>query len=290
MKYDKSNSTPEPLYEFIQPAREGGIRCYYTMDQGSYVPNHWHDALEVIYLLEGALTVTLNNQIHYLTKGHFIILSPKVPHSTTCIHGNKAILIQLPSDFLAAYLPNDENLYFQNNQNGNSIDSSTKLEELILIMAELKHRNSISSQVLFQSKLFEFLYVLLEYFSTSISPEKQKQRSKNLLRLESSLTYIQENYTKSISLHEIATVASLQPEYFCRLFKKTMGITYLTYINELRLSHIYRDLLQSNLPLVRLLENHGFTNYKLFRRMFFEHFQMTPGELRNQKYQITTDL
>ncbi|MBN2222867.1 MAG: helix-turn-helix transcriptional regulator, partial [Vallitaleaceae bacterium] len=221
-----------------------------------------------------------------LTEGHFIIISPKVPHSTKCIQGNKAILIQLPSDFLTSYLPNYENLYFQSPETDNSgfaSDSSLKLQKLILAMAELKHQNSTSSQVLFQSKLFEFLYVLLEDFTIPISPETQKQRSKNLLRLESSIQYIQENYSKAISLKEIAKVATLQPEYFCRLFKKTMGVTYLTYINELRLSYIYRDLLLTDFPLVKLLETYGFSNYKLFRRMFFEHFQMTPGKLRKSR-------
>lgn len=88
---------------------------------------------------------------------------------------------------------------------------------------------------------------------------------------------------------QISKIASLQPEYFCRFFKKHMGCTYLEYINEIRLSHIYHDLSATDHPLYQLLEMHGFKNYKMFRRMFQEHFHTTPGalrkELRNQKYQ-----
>ena len=62
-----------------------------------------------------------------------------------------------------------------------------------------------------------------------------------------------------------------------------MGITFLEYQNELRLSHIYRDLLTTDDAIHLILERHGFTNYKLFRRMFFEHFEMTPTEVRKNR-------
>ncbi len=59
-----------------------------------------------------------------------------------------------------------------------------------------------------------------------------------------------------------------------------MGKTYLEYLNEIRLSHIYKDLMQTDLPLKTILENNGFTNYKLFRQLFYENFHTTPGEYR----------
>ena len=67
---------------------------------------------------------------------------------------------------------------------------------------------------------------------------------------------------------------------FLSLFQKNMGVTYFQYLNEIRLSHIYRDLTSTDLPLKVLLEKHGFTNYKLFRKMFYEQFATTPGEYR----------
>ena len=51
-----------------------------------------------------------------------------------------------------------------------------------------------------------------------------------------------------------------------------MGVTFLEYQNEYRLSFIYKDLINTKAPVHVILERHGFTNYKLFRRMFQEHF------------------
>lgn len=78
-------------------------------------------------------------------------------------------------------------------------------------------------------------------------------------------------------------MAILQPTYFCRMFKKYMGVTFLEYQNELRLSKIYQDLLHTDDPVNEILERHGFTNYKLFRRMFQEHFGDTPLHVRKKR-------
>ncbi|MFR3842063.1 MAG: helix-turn-helix domain-containing protein [Mediterraneibacter faecis] len=58
------------------------------------------------------------------------------------------------------------------------------------------------------------------------------------------------------------------------------GNHFLEYQNELRLSFIYQDIISTDDSIKDILERHGFTNYKLFRRMFFEHFKASPTEVR----------
>ena len=90
-----------------------------------------------------------------------------------------------------------------------------------------------------------------------------------------------EHYNERISLKKIAGIAAFEPKYFCRFFKKHMGVTFLEYQNELRLSRIYEDIIHTDGKISDILEKHGFTNYKLFRRMFDARFHMTPTQLRN---------
>lgn len=59
-----------------------------------------------------------------------------------------------------------------------------------------------------------------------------------------------------------------------------METTYLEYLNSYRLSRIYRDLIATDLPVGTLAEKHGFTNDKLFHRLFRERFHTTPLQLR----------
>ena len=85
-----------------------------------------------------------------------------------------------------------------------------------------------------------------------------------------------------ISIAMIASLVHLQPEYFCRKFKRLMGQTYLEYLNDVRLSYVYEDLIHTTQHLNAILDRHGFTNYKLFRRLFHEKIGCTPGELRKK--------
>ena len=124
------------------------------------------------------------------------------------------------------------------------------------------------------------LFQLYHNFRVRIFHSDLSQQKKDLDRLNFVLNYIAENYQRPISLDEIAGVAYLQTGYFCRFFKKKMGVTFLEYQNEYRLSFIYKDLINTKDPVHIILERHGFTNYKLFRRMFQEHFGCTPTKVR----------
>ena len=132
----------------------------------------------------------------------------------------------------------------------------------------------------FNSLLFEILFQLYHNFCTEAPKKDTVQHSRNLERLEPVLQYIASNYNRPISLEEISGVAILQPKYFCRFFKKCMGVTFLEYQNEIRLSKIYKDVTSTSDKISDILERHGFTNYKLFRRMFSERFHATPTEIR----------
>ena len=56
-------------------------------------------------------------------------------------------------------------------------------------------------------------------------------------------------------------------------------MTFLEYVNSIRLSHIHQDLLNTNYSISELLERHGFTNYKLFSKMFRDTYGCSPSLL-----------
>lgn len=59
-----------------------------------------------------------------------------------------------------------------------------------------------------------------------------------------------------------------------------MGVTFSRYVNQVRLMHIYDEICSSQTGIMELAERHGFTNYKLFNRMFHEIYGCAPREIR----------
>lgn len=272
-------------YEVLPVSTNTGVHFFTDYDMGSYMPNHWHDAIEIIYLLEGELDVAVNGSERHLDKGQCFLINSSVIHSTKCISPNVGIVLQIPIDFIKIYIPDIQQFQFIVNDPDDSPLLQTKIDIFKETLMQMHIANDIRPEgyiLRFNSLLFELLFQLYHSFSTKIFQTKLSQHQKDLHRLNDILDYTNRNYMRPISIAEISRIAFLEPKYFCRFFKKCMGITFLEYQNEIRLSHIYQDLIMTDNTLLQILERHGFTNQKLFRRMFFEHFKETPSHIRKR--------
>lgn len=274
------------LYEIIDTPVNTGVMFRTSVDEGSYIPTHWHRAVEIIYLLEGELEISIDSKVTYLKAGECQLINANVMHATKCTRPNKAILLQIPVDFMERYIPNVQQILFVWNPHTSDPVKQTKLEILKTVLHQMQIVNDIRPEgfiLRFNSLLFELLFQLYHSFSIKITQKDTRQRTKDLDRLNKVLNYTAQNYSNPITLDEIAEIACLQTRYFCKFFKKCMGVTFLEYQNELRLSHIYRDLITTDDAIHSILERHGFTNYKLFRRVFQEHFKGTPSDIRKRQ-------
>lgn len=271
------------LYEHIRFSQGMDLYFAHTIDPHGYISPHWHDAVEIIFLLEGELTVLCQEQKICLEKNDLILLNSGVFHATHCTNGNEALLIQIPDRFMEKYIPEFHSIQFVMHPKPENAIQQTKLEQLRKLLRDMQIVLDVKpdgGNLRFYSLLFELIYQLYHNYRVEIPMTETKSRQKNMERLRPVLNYVQENYRKPISIGEIADVAAFQPEYFCRFFKQQTGLTFQSYLNELRISKIYADIVQTDMPVYQILEKHGFTNYKVFRRMFNERFHSTPGQIR----------
>ena len=86
-------------YEVISTLESTGVHFRTSIDPGSYVPAHLHHAIEIIYLLEGNLTVIMESSVREYHAGECILINSDIIHSTKCTSPNKAILFQIPLSF-----------------------------------------------------------------------------------------------------------------------------------------------------------------------------------------------
>ena len=276
----------EISHEIINAPVDTNVKFRTSTDPGSYIPMHWHRAVEIIYMQEGSLDVTVESESFTIQKEDCIVINGNVLHSTKCTSPNTAILLQIPLDFMEKYIPDLGQLIFLFDFRTKDQRQQTKQAMFKTILEQLQIINNVRPDgylLRFNSLIFELLFQLYHNFAVKIIQSNTSQKKKDMARLEPVLDYISEHYREPISLNEIAEVACLQTGYFCRFFRKKMGITFLEYQNEYRLSFIYRDLITTRDPVHVILERHGFTNYKLFRRMFLEHFGNTPTQIRKQR-------
>lgn len=272
-------------YERIPFSDKTNVRFYTSIDPGSYVAPHWHDALEMIYMQEGELKVIVENKVRELRENQCMLIGSNQIHAALCTKPNRAVVLQIPEGFMEKFIPDTKYLKFMIHDPADTPLRQSEIEKLkqtLSKMQALEDREIDGLVLRFNSLLFEALFQLYQNFSAEADKSDFTRRNKNLEKLKPVLDYVTENYNRAISIREIAEVAMFEPKYFCRFFKKCMGMTFLEYQNEIRLSKIYEDILSTDHKISDILEQHGFTNDKLFRRLFRSHFNATPTQLRKE--------
>ncbi|MBO5055069.1 MAG: helix-turn-helix transcriptional regulator [Lachnospiraceae bacterium] len=249
-----------------------------------YSPLHWHSHLEILLILDGYMTAFIGEKKYTLKKDDILVVNPRELHSTKTFGETDYILLQIPYDYLAGALEQVSLLHFQTYFPSITMNSTQKkLHESLLVLLDTYREKEDGYQLYFSSVIYEFLYILYKYHSRKITKEAREKENRNLEKIEETIQYVKDNYKRNITLKEAADLLNVSPEYFCRLFKKHTGQTFLEYLNAVRMIHFYHDLIQTDYSITDLMEQNGITNYKVFSRMFKETYQTTPGKLRQRK-------
>ena len=88
------------------------------------------------------------------------------------------------------------------------------------------------------------------------------------------------SYDKSISLGEVAKLVSMTEVSFSRFIKKRTGNTFIDSLNEIRLGHASRMLIDTTHSIAEVSYNCGFNNISNFNRIFKKKKNCTPKEFR----------
>lgn len=248
-----------------------------------YSPLHWHGHLEIIFIQKGVMTAYINDRKYTLKKNDMLVIGSRELHSTRTWGETDYLLLQIPTDYLSRVLHNVSLIQFQEYFPSITMDSAQRqLHNCLLELVKTYTEKEDGYLLHFSSVVYEFLYILYRNYSHRISPETKEKENRNFERMEEIIQYVKAHYKQEISLNNAAELLNVSPEYFCRLFKRYTGQTFLEYVNAVRLTHFYRELFSTDYSITDLMARNGITNYKVFVRTFKDTYGTTPGKLRTQ--------
>lgn len=243
------------------------------------IPFHWHRSAEMLYVKRGQLNIWMNKKKYELGKNDFIFINSKEAHSTQSPEDNEVIVLQIPGDFLETF-SNKESLYIH----CNTIELSENkifdnIRELLYQMYLYSERKDDAYYLKVYSLLFELGYILVKNFKVK-EENIDINTQKYLDRLSEICEYIKFHYTESLSLNDVADEFGYTPQYLARMFQKYTGSTFLTYLNSIRLNVAFKQLMNTDLSILTIAEESGFSNVKSFNKLFKEAYGMTPSSYR----------
>ena len=143
--------------------------------------------------------------------------------------------------------------------------------------------DSSNYDTLYAESLFNLLSAhLLRHYSNGKLQPQNHHRGLSVYKLQLAKNYINDNLAKPIKLSEIATLLDLSQFYFCHLFKKSTGIAPYRYIIQQRVEKVKQLIEQSQLPLVEIAYDCGFSSQSQMTQHFRKYVGITPKVYRRK--------
>ncbi|CAH0996371.1 HTH-type transcriptional activator RhaR [Emticicia aquatica] len=245
-------------------------------------PLHFHPEYELTLILCGNGKRFVGDSVENFDYGDLVLLGSNLPHFWRTDKAlqekntiSEAIVVQFSTDFVNNIL---EKL------------PECKLIISMLNLAKSGIKFSDSLTILFEKLITEngtkrllLLIEILEKLSQSTNYQTLASKNFNIKpddseneRMRKILEFTLDNFQNEITIREMADLANLTVPSFCRYFKSRTRKTFIDYLNEIRVSHARKLLINSELGISQIGLECGFQNLSNFHRIFKNQVGITP--------------
>lgn len=287
----------EYKYELVQADNHFPLKIIaHSSNEPAYIPRHWHDSIEISYVLSGRIDNIYIDGMNYSSKeGDIVLINSNAIHSFSVAkgQGRQALTVLVPSGFIRENIKDSNPILFDCisifETNEQRLQHFKELRDLLntLFVAYLNQNNDPLVHIHLTSLSYRLVYLLLMHFKIDNESLPGFNTNKYLERLTLITDYIKDNYDQSLSLDSIAQVFGLSPEYLSRFFVKHVGLTLFQYINAIRLEKSFRVLMNTDHSIIQIALEHGFPNEKSFARVFKKVYHVTPHQYRKKHKRLS---
>lgn len=258
-------------------------------DKMIYVTRHWHDAIEIIYVIRGEIErLYIEGESYDVHQGDIYLINSQKIHGISTVSDiggpTKTFSIQIPMSYIEQFYPHIRDLSFTLPcLNSNQNEKYSKVKEYLDDLYGLTQKMT-DNQDLFLFKANVIILQLIGEFIENFSVRlKQRQLTNNQnkdQKIYEIINFIEENYMNELSLDEIATHCHLSKEYMCRFFKKYYGMSVYQYLTYIRVEHARKSLINTNQTIEEIAIKNGFGSTRSLNRGMKKYTQYSASELR----------
>jgi len=266
------------------PAFEVLVQEYADLSEGI----HFQPEIQVSLILEGKATLFISGQIQALEVGNVMLIGPEVPHSLICQTAREESLFRMIS---LCFLPDALGQQFFNLAEMRTV--KTLLAESaggIVWGKEFGHQiesalRSLETVASSPQRIIILLEILqkMAYNSsrTTVSAHSfSGEISSSDYTFSKILQHIYQNFDQPISLEDMAALVNLNKYSFCRYFKRMTHMSFVSYLNNFRISKACRFLTMDSYNISQIGYLVGYNTLSNFYHQFNKIMKCTPSEYR----------
>ncbi len=279
------------LYRFsFGSIMKNRLLCVHKESRFTYIPEHIHTTIELLYVYSGKCTQVINNQKVIMNQSDICLLDTNTPHSIEYLDKNDIIItIEMRKEYLTngfllrlgeagiitSFLMNSLSKESEHNKYLLFKNTNNSIHQIIKTILYESYFPSICSEQVIDSSIMLLYCNLLREFNDTQKEDTNRDKKK----IVSVLKYIEENYVDA-TLESTAEHLGYHPNYLSSFITKMTGKTFKELIIAQRLSQASAYLKSTDLPISEIAENVGYINQGFFYRKFYEQYHMTPADYR----------
>ena len=274
---DQNEDRPRGTYEF--PFEFHHIDENHPRYIMSY---HWHVEYEIIRILSGEFTVTLDEKSFKATQGDVIFVHSGILHSGIpvncvyqCIVFDMNVFLKLNSvcaDYIQKIVHQDI-LIFHHFDN--------RYKDILGIVNSLFHameEKKTGYELSVIGQFYHFFGIVFGNHYYLDSQPKARRDYKRILQLKQVVEFIEKNYASPLTLSQLSESVSMSPKYFCRFFSEMTHQTPMDYLNRQRIEQAFYELSTTGDSITDIAYRNGFNDLSYFIRTFKKYKGTTPGK------------
>lgn len=277
-------------YDYNEPRQHGTINFpieYYYVDERHpryLMPYHWHKEYEIIRILKGHFTITIDGETCSANAGDLIFINQGLIHGgipENCIY--ECIVFDL--QFLLMH--GAAMTQYMTKLTGCSILIQSHFtrcdKDLFAIAAQLfeaVEKKAPAYELNTVGALYLFLGIIFQKNYYTAYTKTTRRNLKEANHIKPVLEYIESHYMEKISLEKMSRIAGISPKYFCRCFKIFFHMTASDYLNYKRVEQAYYELTVLDKSVTEVGFDCGFHDTSYFIRIFKKYKGMTPNQLK----------
>lgn len=243
----------------------------------SHPEEHIDQDIQLIYILQGSLTVHLENTAYKLFPEDIILINSGLRHRISSLDENLSVCFSISLQQLQNYLNQDIVLFSCNTVQMPKKDFSALKEIMHRILNNYVGEKQFRD-IYLNSQYHALVYELCtDYLVADQSYTIYKNHSDSEYRIQIILSYIHSDFRQAITLAELADKLFMSNAYLSKYIKKHLGMSFLEYLNRVRLNHAVYDLLHHENSIMKIALDNGFASAQAFTKQFKEIYQELPS-------------
>ena len=249
-------------------------------------PIHWHNSIEILYVLRGSINVNVDTDSFELLEKEMEIINVDESHRIYSDKDNRVLIFHIDPSFFEKYYKDINNVFFYTNSTDDGAQEGEEYDLLRNFLAKLlceavQKLDDYDKEV--ESILIDLLYHLINNFHyLTYEREELKSNTEQLARYHRISKYIFNNYDSNITLQEIAKKEFLSPHYLSHEIKNATGNSFTDLVNQTRVEESVKLLLDSDLSISDISDEVGFSHVRYLNKNFKNYYDCTPLQYRKK--------